>query len=501
MRSWLAASLSLVCLASNACSSSTDSPAAPTDSGVDDTGTDSGPQDPLAVPCTDLPDAIYGDPGALPADKGAIMKCTRDPAISKADLEAKLRAVGYVGRPLTSGARVYRVVFRTERGDAAKTAASSSAIVYLPDTPRAAKLPIVVAGHGSRGQATLCAPSRFAPQGEDVRPDFERQVYPLVGFGYAVIAPDNAGYANYGAPGNAPPSYAGAEDVGKSMLDATRALQKFVPSMLGDKVVIVGHSQGGHSALSALALSDSYGAAAPVAATAVYAPLWFAERTWGALLALSTLYPFADSPTPGAISIWYHYTHGELLDGPGHGLDMFIEAKRPLVKKFVDEACWGDWSRLGDLGKEPADVFDPAFSDAVSVAAATTDPCPSAEPKKSLCEKWMARYKADRPVLTGNAAKVPILLLYGNQDTTLPPTRLACARDWLKTTGGNVTYCVEPDADHNGTLRKRGDYVSDWIASKTLGETAPAACEKTENDILDPMTGKTAECATPPPNE
>jgi dienelactone hydrolase len=503
MRLWLAAGLSLVCLSSNACSSSTDSPVA-TDSGVDDSGTDgadSGPQDPLAVACADAADAIYADPGALPADKGAIIKCRFDSAIPKDALEAELRKQGYRGRALTSGARVYRVLFRTERGGPSALPGTSSALVYLPDTPRAAKLPIVVIGHGSRGQATACAPSRFSPEGEYVRDDFERLVYPVVGFGYAAIAPDNAGYANYGAPGNPPPTYGSADDVGKSMLDATRALQKLVPSMLQDKVVIVGHSQGGHSALSALAMSDAYGAAAPVAATAVYAPLWLPQRTWGALLLLSAVYPFADSPSAGAVSLWYHYTHGELLDGPGHGVDVFAESKRAMIKKFVDEACWGDWKRLEALGTEPADVFDPTFVEAIGSAAASTNPCPTDEPKKSLCEKWMARDHADRPALTGNAAKVPILFLYGNADTTIPPTRVTCARDWLKKTGGTVSYCVEPAEDHNGIMRARADHVADWIAAQTLGGAAPAACPKTENDIIDPMTMKAAECDPAPPNE
>jgi hypothetical protein len=113
----------------------------------------------------------------------------------------------------------------------------------------------------------------------------------------------------------------------------------------------------------------------------------------------------------------------------------------------------------------------------------------------------MARYRADRPKLTGNAAKVPVLFLYGNQDTTIPPTRVACARDWLKTTGGTVSYCVEADANHNGTLKKRADYVGDWIAAQTLGGTAPAPCALTENDIIDPATMMPAACDTPPPND
>src|SRR5262249_16820887 len=159
-------------------------------------------------------------------------------------------------------------------------------------------------------------------------------------------------------------------------LDATRALKKLVPSMLQDKVVIVGHSQGGHSALSALAFSETYGAASPVAATAVYAPLWLPQRTWGAIIQLPGLFPFSDSPRANAVSLWYHYSHAELLDGPGHGLDVFAASKRDAIKKFFEGACWGDWAQLQAMGSDATDIYDPDFAAAIGNAAATTDGCP-----------------------------------------------------------------------------------------------------------------------------
>jgi pimeloyl-ACP methyl ester carboxylesterase len=376
----------------------------------------------------------------------------------------------------------------------------SSAIVYVPDTPRAEKLPIVSFGHGSRGQAGKCAPSRFTPDGERVRKDFENAVFPLVGAGYVVIAPDWAGYANYGAEGNPPSGYAVAEDVAKSMLDSTRALRKMAPALLSDDIVFVGHSQGGHTVLSTLAFSESYGAAGKVKGVVTYAPLWLPQRSWGAVLALPDTFNFKDSRVPNAVGIWYHYTKGELFDGPGGGLAMFQESKRAAVKKFVDETCWGDFPLLESLGTKPTDVYDPAFAEAIGLTAAGLGTCSTAEPAKSTCEKWMARYKEDRPVLTGEAAKVPILFVYGNKDTTLAPDRMTCARDWLASTGGNVAYCVEPEATHGGIVSERAGYANEWIAGLTLGAGAPAPCPKGGDDIVD-ATGAKATCNTLPPNE
>ncbi len=70
----------------------------------------------LAVACADAPDAIYGDPGPLPSDlakRGEILKCTTDPHLTKESLQATASELGYVGKPFTSGAHVYRIAYRT----------------------------------------------------------------------------------------------------------------------------------------------------------------------------------------------------------------------------------------------------------------------------------------------------------------------------------------------------------------------------------------------------
>lgn len=484
--------------AGSACSSSTNN--APV---TDDAGGDTGPKVgdfSLEVPCGDTMDAVFADPGPLPAVdatvRGNIVKCTKGADIGKDALLAAAMADGYVGRPFTSGAHVYRVLYRTERGTDPATPGVSSAVVFIPDTPRTAPLPVIVVSHGTTGQAKVCAPSKKEPVDEDVR----LMSYPLVGAGYVAIAPDLAGYA--GAPDSLLGGYAGAVDVGKSTLDGARALRTMIPKSVSEKVVIMGHSQGGHTALSALALSDPaiYGSGGTLVGVVGYAPLWLSQRSWGAVLLLAGNYTIKGSPLVNAVSVWYHYTNGELLS-PGHGLDVFADAKKAGIKHFVETDC--DMSSFPDLealGTDSRDLYSADFQAAIPAAAAVSGTCPTAEPAATTCNKWMARYAADRPHLTGSAAKVPILINYGGQDTTIGPDRMKCVLDRLNTDQANFKVCVNPTANHTGIVRTKSDYTNDWIANIALGEKAPDPCMFDQSSLTDDA-GTLIECNTPPPND
>lgn len=494
MRTPLLSSLAALALVGVAASCTESTPARLDVTPVDDGGTEAAAPDLSAPssPCTDPSDSVYGDPGPLAPDadaRGAIVKCAKEADLSKEEMQTKVTELGATGKPLTSGARVYRVAYRTERGDTASTPSVSSALVYVPDTPRAEKLPVVVAARGSRGQAARCAVTKFDAALDGINGDAWRMVYPLVGYGYAVILPDLAGYANFGAAGNPPSAYAQASDVARSTLDGGRALKKLFPA-LDDKVVLVGHSQGGHSALSALALAESYGTAAPIAGVAVYAPLWLSQRSWGAVLypPVGKDFPLAESSV-GSVAVWYHYTQAELLDGPGAGRKMFAADKQDAVEAFVKNECWGS-TALAESATYANELFDPTFVSEISLPAAAGGAC-SAE----ICQRWVDRYIADRPRLTGAAATTPILLTYGLKDTTIPPNRMKCALDRLLLDDeANVTACIDAEETHGGIVSARAEYVADWIASVALGAAAPPACAANATAIAE-------ECATPPPND
>lgn len=447
-----------------------------------------------SVTCADAADAIYADPGALTADpsaRGKVLKCTRDADIPKDKIQSEMTRLGYAGAPLTSGARVYRIQYRTERGDAAGTPSVSSAFVMIPDVPRAAKLPVVVASRGSRGQAAKCAVTKLDAALSGINDDFFRMAYGLVGSGYAVIAPDLAGYAAFGKAGNPPSAFGEGQDVGRSTIDGARALKQLFP-VLEDKVVLVGHSQGGQTTLSALALAEGYGLTTPIVGAALHAPLWFSQRSWGTVLnkLVGRNFPIATSPSIANVTVWYHYLHAELLDGPGEGAKLFAADKREAIKAFVENECWGT-DALSKLGVEYVDqLFDPAFATSVGSGAVGAS-CDG----DAVCEKWVARYAADRPHLTGKAGQTPLFMTYGQKDTTIPPDRMQCGYDRLLEDKVNLTVCGDPNLGHGEIVAAKADAVAAFIGNVALGEPAPAPCAATAAQVL------TAKCASPPPND
>ena len=471
-----------------ACSSSDEADTPPSNAGTK-----------LSVPCGDELASIDQDPGTLSGEKGAILRCAKNGRMDKSAVQAKLEEIQYADRPALSGVNVYRILYETERGNAAP--GYGAATVYLPDEPIAKPAPMVVVSHGSRGQAGHCAPSLADPRAEQVNDDQDRMIFPMVGAGFPVIAPDLAGYANYGAPDNPPSGYNMSADVAKSTLDAVRAFKKMAATWLSDDVVLTGHSQGGHTAFSSLAMMDTYGAGVHIAAVATFVPNWLSQRTWAALFLLAAQHPIATDPTPNAVSVWYHYTRAELTDGPGAAAKLFRADKFAGVKAFVDEACWGPpYPTLEALGTRSTDIFDPAFTGAVMASAASGVACPSDEPAKSTCEMWIARYLEDRPHLTGAAAQVPILVAYGGKDDAITPDRFQCVLDRLQEDKANVTYCFEPDGMHGELPAQAGGFAVDWIAHQTLGTPLTATCPSDKIELTNDK-GEPMKCASLPPND
>ncbi len=367
----------------------------------------------------------------------------------------------------------------------------SSAVVLLPAAPRAATLPVVVVVHGTVGEAPACPPSQESPTGDDTY--LAELGYPLVGGGYAIILPDLAGYAGFGAPGNPPSGYHDSADEAKSALDAARALRAVNPALFREDTLLVGHSQGGHAVAGALALHESYGSGGTLAAVVAYAPSWFSLASFGAILATPDDYPLATQYDTVAASVWYHYSHAELLDGPGAGPLLFAASKRDAIRSFFEQSC--DETALASLGTTIADLFDPDFIQAVAVPAALGNGC-----DQDPCSTWMARYEADRPHLTGSATGVPLLVLYGTADEWIPADRETCGFDRLAADHADDSICIVPGVSHDGVVGARAEYVNAWIASKTLGASAPGTCGEGVEALVDDA-GIPVTCAVPPPND
>jgi pimeloyl-ACP methyl ester carboxylesterase len=156
-------------------------------------------------------------------------------------------------RPMTSGqsltgAKNYLVDY-TQVGVKGRLVPVSGMVAIPRGTAPKGGWPVITWAHGTTGIADLCAPSQLpAGTGGLNNPMLDSWIKA----GYAVVRTD---YEGLGGPG--PHPYLIGTSEGRGVLDIVLAARQLDPH-LSDRVVISGHSQGGHAALWAASLVKSY---------------------------------------------------------------------------------------------------------------------------------------------------------------------------------------------------------------------------------------------------
>ncbi len=210
-------------------------------------------------------------------------------------------------RPLSGGAalggaRNYRVLYK-QVGVRGKLVAVSGLVSIPHGTAPKGGWPVISFAHGTTGIADQCAPSRLPRDSS----------YPLldswIKAGYAVLRTD---YEGLGGPG--PHPYLIGRSEGYGVLDIVRAARQLDPA-LSERLVITGHSQGGHAALWAASLARVYTPEVKLRGTVAFAPASHiaTEATLLKTVAASSLTPLAAEIIRG-IDIGYPSLHiGSLL--------------------------------------------------------------------------------------------------------------------------------------------------------------------------------------------
>lgn len=137
------------------------------------------------------------------------------------------------------GGQGYRMLYVSQRPDGSP--AVSGGMVFIPDTPAPADgRPVVAWAHGTVGMGDACAPSRAAnPLG-----DTDNWLDQMMALGWVVTATD---YVGLGTPG--PELYLVKEAEVADVVNSVRAVRNIPQAQAGDRYVVWGHSQGGHSSL------------------------------------------------------------------------------------------------------------------------------------------------------------------------------------------------------------------------------------------------------------
>lgn len=271
--------------------------------------------------------------------------------------------------------------------------------------------PIVTWAHGTIGIADACAPSRIGMPAKYDQPLLNRWLKA----GYAVARTD---YEGLGTPTTHP--YLIGVSEGRAVLDMVRAARK-LDRTLGKKVLIAGHSQGGHAALWAGSLAGRWTPELDIRGTLALAPASHLGEQAGLLSALTT--PSGLSGLASLIVRGIDVEHPE-LDAPA----LFSDRARALYPQ-VDQVCLGDLTEADAFGGlAPAELFKPGANLAPVIAA--------------LNENDPETLKL----------RAPVQIEQGTADGTVIPLFTNQLVPKLKANGATVTYKTYDGVDHAGAV-------------------------------------------------
>lgn len=310
-----------------------------------------------------------------------------------------------------------------------------SGLVHLPKgKPPKGGWPIVTYAHGTTGLGDQCAPSRNPGDGVInlltvyIEPFLNR----LLDAGFAVVRTD---YEGLGTKGVHP--YLVGRSEGRGVLDIVRAARQAYSS-LGRRVVIAGHSQGGHAAVFAAALAPKYTPELQVKGTAALAPAAQLDEIWTGLASSSQptrLTGYAAIIARGFDAAYPEIGISALLSDRGREL-------YPLtLSRCIDGITSGD----SEFAKHaPRELFREGADFApITNALAVNDP-------------------------TDLKLATPLLVPQGTADTTVFPALTENMVKGLRSRGAKVTFRLYEGVDHGGiaTAQAPADETFAWIAKR-----------------------------------
>ncbi len=342
-----------------------------------------------------------------------------------------LRARRTSGRNTLKGAaRIDLLLYRGTRVGGGSTAISG--LVSVPKGKVPAKgWPVVTWAHGTTGIADICAPSR---DDGTVQGGLTSYIDPLLerwlAKGWAVVRTD---YEGLGTPGNHPYLVGGSE--GRSVLDAVRAARQDVPDLNTKRVIIAGHSQGGHAALWAASLAKSYTPELGIRGTVGFAP---------------------ESHTGEQAAVIGNLTTPSGLTGLAALILRGVEVQHPELKvaNALTDAAKALYPRtLADC--LPALTAPSAFG-----ALAPSDLLrKDADPAPAIA----ALNANDTETLT---IRTPLRVEQGTADTTVFPIFTGQLVDELRTRGTKITVANREGVDHGGIVTAGAAGATAWMAQR-----------------------------------
>jgi len=326
---------------------------------------------------------------------------------------------------------------------------TASAQLFEPGTQAPTNgYPLVVWAHGTTGIANACTPSAsFDNFGNATA------VNTLLSSGYAVLAPD---YEGFGTDRIHP--YYQRSSHANAIVEAVSAVHELDDANLSTDWAIVGHSQGGHVALStarATALPEF-----PLQAVVALAPgtdlMPFSERAFEAIDA-----DIATGNTLVAVERLFYLNiysafvaHAVTEVAPEFNPEnIFGEDIAPLIDLAVTETVCGQYANSVEQALNEHFLNGGSFDDFQGLRQDWfTEP--------AIASRLEAEELGDEP------QSAPLLIVQGDADRQVPVAATSAFVDRQRALGTDVTYEIVAGGRHGTVAREEFDRVITWLSSQ-----------------------------------
>jgi fermentation-respiration switch protein FrsA (DUF1100 family) len=325
--------------------------------------------------------------------------------------------------PTAPGTTTVRVMYHSIDG-ADRDRAVTGTFTY-PNAPAPdGGWPILSWAHGTTGLAPPCAPSRSPGQP------------PAFGVEGIVVATDYIGLGPVGERH----AYLSRASEGHSVLDAARGARNLLGDDASNRLLVAGHSQGGHGALAAHELATTYAPELELLGTIAFAPAAVFGETFGPLDTVV-------SQIVGVMGLYGVATEEPELDPSEYLTDVAEEAATTIETGCLSEITDAFVAILGQ----------PYFD---------TDPMTTEPARSIMLANDVGRAHAD----------APLLLINGTADDRVVLARTEALFERLCSNRQTTEFIVVDGANHGDVIPRTADRTAAWFTDRLAGATPTDSC-------------------------
>jgi pimeloyl-ACP methyl ester carboxylesterase len=287
--------------------------------------------------------------------------------------------------------------------------------------------PVVAVAHGTAGLPRGAAPSMTIDANSDATAYvYAKNLAPFLDAGYAVAYTD---YQGLGAPGEY--SYLVGATEAANVLDAVRAIHRFSGIPVSDRLLVWGHSQGGHAAAFAVEQANQYAPELTVSGVVLVAPAAELRLISDHVLKLQTR-SFMSMLVMISVASWAH-AYPELKENDA------LTSVGALIMRPSAEVLRMKYGALCCRPFKPEQLFHP-----------------------EVVDKWEPWFTENTP--GHHPLGVPILIQQGDDDEVIPPASNLAFAARLEANGERVTLQTYPGQTHTDVLDPALPAAIAWMA-------------------------------------